>query len=114
MDYTRNAEPSAHDGKLVVVSANGQVAPEVEIVRVTDLVQRKSTPAIKQNDGALDRGHLNGAEVSIEDEHGQRKRVNHLSVGRWKDRHDSRSSALWSNVTAAKASGGGLYTSSIK
>jgi hypothetical protein len=69
MHYARDSESSANDGELVVIGTNGKVAPKVEIVRIADLVQGERTPTIEQDDSALDRGHLYGAEVSVENEY---------------------------------------------
>ena len=88
VDDPWNSKPSANDGQLVVVSAYRKVPPEFEIVGVTVLVQCEGAPAVKKNNRALDRGHLNGTEVPIEDKHGEREWISHRSVcGRKGTRH---------------------------
>jgi hypothetical protein len=80
MDNAWNSKPSADDGELVVVSAYWKVPPELEIVRVPVLVECEGAPTIKKNNRTLDRGHLNGTEVPIEDEHGEQEWISHRSV----------------------------------
>ena len=70
MNHSRNAKSAAHDGQLVIISANGEISPQVKIVGVAVLIESECAPTIEKNDCALDRGHLNRAEVSVEDEDG--------------------------------------------
>jgi hypothetical protein len=56
----RDAERAPDDRNSVIVSAHRQVSPQVEVVRLTDIIEGECDTAVKQHDRALYRCHLNG------------------------------------------------------
>jgi hypothetical protein len=65
MNDTRDSQLSSDNRYCVVFGSHRELAPELEIMRFTAVVQRESDAAIEEHDGALDRRHLHGNEVAI-------------------------------------------------
>jgi hypothetical protein len=60
VNHARDAERAPDNWNSVIVSAHRQVAPQVEVVRFTDIIQGECDTAVKQHDRALYGCHLNG------------------------------------------------------
>jgi hypothetical protein len=62
---TRYSQLSSDNRYRVVFGSHRELAPELEVMRFTTVVQGESDAAIEEHDCALDRRHLHGNEVAI-------------------------------------------------
>jgi hypothetical protein len=60
VNHARDAERAPDNRNSVIVSAHGQVSPQVKIVRLTNIIEGKCDTAVEQHNGALYGRHLNG------------------------------------------------------
>jgi hypothetical protein len=65
VNHARHAEIASDDWNRVILCPNGQLAPQLEIVRLTAVVKGEGHPPIEQNNGALHRRHLHRNEVTV-------------------------------------------------
>jgi hypothetical protein len=61
----RHAELPTNDRNYVILIPHRQLAPELEVVRLTDVVKGKRHATVEENDSALHRRDLHGHEVAI-------------------------------------------------
>jgi len=78
VNNARHAELPADDGNRVIVCPDRQLSPELKVVRFPTVVQGQGHAPVEQNHGALDRGHLNRNEVTVESQDRKRQNVRHV------------------------------------
>ncbi len=75
--HAGHAQLASDDRDRVIVFAQRELAPEVEVVRITALVEGERHAAVEKDDRTLDRRHLDGDEIPVENEDWKGQYVGH-------------------------------------
>jgi hypothetical protein len=82
VNHSRHAKLASDDGYGVILGAHWKLSPEVEVVRLSAIVERRGRAPIQENDRPFHGRHLDRNEVAVKSKDGKREDVCHGSCAK--------------------------------